>query len=84
MGPAYSACESVVRDNDPDRYFAALFDMPAAQRFCDRAVLLERGVVRLVGDPERVANHYVEVNFGRDRLADESVELAAVADRPQS
>jgi ABC-type polysaccharide/polyol phosphate transport system ATPase subunit len=46
-------------------------DMPAVQRFCDRAVLLERGVVRLVGDPERVANHYVEVNFGRDRLADE-------------
>ena len=47
-------------------------DMPAAQRFCDRAVLLERGVVRLVGNPERVANHYVEVNFGRDRLADET------------
>jgi ABC-type polysaccharide/polyol phosphate transport system ATPase subunit len=45
-------------------------DMPAVQRFCDRAVLLERGVVRLIGDPERVANHYVEVNFGRDRLAD--------------
>ena len=46
-------------------------DMPAVQRFCDRALLLERGVVRLVGDPERVANHYVEVNFGRDRLAGE-------------
>ena len=46
-------------------------DMPAVQRFCDRALLLERGVVRLIGEPERVANHYVEVNFGRDRLADE-------------
>jgi ABC-type polysaccharide/polyol phosphate transport system ATPase subunit len=45
-------------------------DMGAVQRFCDRAVLLERGVVRLVGDPERVANHYEEVNFGRDRLAE--------------
>jgi ABC-type polysaccharide/polyol phosphate transport system ATPase subunit len=45
-------------------------DMGAVQRFCDRAVLLERGVVRLVGDPERVANHYTEVNFGRDRLAE--------------
>ena len=44
-------------------------DMPAVQRFCHRAVLLERGVVRLVGDPDRVANHYIEVNFGRDRLA---------------
>jgi ABC-type polysaccharide/polyol phosphate transport system ATPase subunit len=46
-------------------------DMASVQRFCDRAVLLEKGVVRLVGDPERVANHYVEVNFGRDRLAGE-------------
>jgi hypothetical protein len=46
--------------------------MGAVQRFCNRAVLLERGDVRLVGDPERVANHYVEVNFGRDRLADGS------------
>jgi ABC-type polysaccharide/polyol phosphate transport system ATPase subunit len=45
-------------------------DMGAVQRFCDRALLLERGEVRLVGDPERVANHYVEVNFGRDRLAE--------------
>jgi ABC-type polysaccharide/polyol phosphate transport system ATPase subunit len=44
-------------------------DMGAVQRFCDRAVLLEQGEVRLVGSPERVANHYVEVNFGRDRLA---------------
>ena len=49
-------------------------DMPAVQRFCDRAVLLERGVVRLVGDTERVANHYVEVNFGRDRLAEDEPE----------
>ena len=46
-------------------------DMAAVRRFCDRALLLEQGVVRLVGDPERVANHYVEVNFGRDRLAGE-------------
>ena len=45
-------------------------DMAAVQRFCDRAVLLERGVVRLVGDPERVANHYTEVNFGRDHLSE--------------
>ena len=50
-------------------------DMPAVQRFCDRAVLLEKGVVRLVGKPERVANHYLEVNFGRDRLAEETPEV---------
>jgi hypothetical protein len=49
-------------------------DMPAVQRFCDRAMLLERGDVRLIGEPERVANHYIEVNFGRDRLADNAAE----------
>jgi hypothetical protein len=49
--------------------------MGAVQRFCDRALLLERGVVRLVGEPERVANHYIEVNFGRDRLADEAPDV---------
>src|SRR3954469_12406685 len=45
-------------------------DMSAVRRFCDRALLIERGVVRLIGEPERVANHYVELNFGRDELAD--------------
>ena len=49
-------------------------DMGAVQRFCDRAMLLERGVVRLVDEPERVANHYVEVNFGRDRLAGDAAD----------
>jgi ABC-type polysaccharide/polyol phosphate transport system ATPase subunit len=49
-------------------------DMPAAQRFCDRAVLLEKGVVTTIGDPERVANHYVEVNFARDRVAEKSAD----------
>jgi ABC-type polysaccharide/polyol phosphate transport system ATPase subunit len=44
-------------------------DMAAVQRFCHRAMLLERGEQRLIGDPERVAGEYVEVNFGRDRTA---------------
>ena len=41
-------------------------DMGAVQRFCDRAVLLENGKVVEIGDPERVGNQYVELNFGRD------------------
>ena len=56
-------------------------DMSSVQRFCHRAVLLEKGVVRLVGDPERVANHYVEVNFGRDRLAGGGSEAAEGEER---
>ena len=45
-------------------------DMGAVQRFCDRALLLEDGVVRADGDPSRVANQYLEVNFGRPRDAE--------------
>jgi ABC-type polysaccharide/polyol phosphate transport system ATPase subunit len=46
-------------------------DMSAVQRFCDRAMLLERGDVKLIDEPERVGNHYVELNFGRDEVAHE-------------
>jgi ABC-type polysaccharide/polyol phosphate transport system ATPase subunit len=45
-------------------------DMSAVRRFCDRALLIEKGDVRLIGDPELVANNYVEVNFARDDRAD--------------
>jgi len=44
-------------------------DMGAVHRFCDRAMLLERGEQRLVGDPDRVGSHYMELNFGRDLTA---------------
>jgi ABC-type polysaccharide/polyol phosphate transport system ATPase subunit len=38
-------------------------DMSAVQRFCDRAMLLENGQVVELGDPERVGNRYLELNF---------------------
>jgi energy-coupling factor transporter ATP-binding protein EcfA2 len=41
-------------------------DMGAVERFCDRALLIENGVVKTIGEPDRVGNQYVEVNFGRD------------------
>jgi ABC-type polysaccharide/polyol phosphate transport system ATPase subunit len=40
-------------------------DMGAVQRFCDRAMLIERGRVVEMGDPEKVARAYNEINFGR-------------------
>ena len=45
-------------------------DMSSVRRFCHRALLLERGEMRIIGDPERVGNHYVELNFGRDHSAE--------------
>jgi ABC-type polysaccharide/polyol phosphate transport system ATPase subunit len=40
-------------------------DMGAVQRFCDRAMLLERGELVAIGEPESIARKYMEVNFGR-------------------
>jgi len=40
-------------------------DMGAVNRFCHRAMLLERGVCKLIGDPSQVADEYLELNFGR-------------------
>jgi ABC-2 type transport system ATP-binding protein len=41
-------------------------DMGAVQRFCQRAMLLEQGRVVEIGDPERVGNRYLEVNFDQE------------------
>jgi ABC-type polysaccharide/polyol phosphate transport system ATPase subunit len=41
-------------------------DMGALQRFCHRAMLLERGSQLHVGEPHEVADRYLELNFGRE------------------
>ena len=41
-------------------------DMAAVQRFCHRALLIERGDVLAVGEPDRVARSYLELNFERE------------------
>ena len=44
-------------------------DMGALQRFCHRALLLERGNPVYMGEPHEVADRYLEINFGRDPQA---------------
>ena len=46
-------------------------DMGSMQRFCHRALLLERGSPVYMGDPHEVADRYLELNFGRDPEAEE-------------
>jgi ABC-type polysaccharide/polyol phosphate transport system ATPase subunit len=41
-------------------------DMGTLNRFCHRAMLLERGSVVHVGEPHEVGDRYLEINFGRD------------------
>jgi len=52
-------------------------DMGAVQRFCDRALLLERGRVVDVGEPEAVANRYLELNFSEAARAAQAAAMAA-------
>jgi ABC-type polysaccharide/polyol phosphate transport system ATPase subunit len=59
-------------------------DMSAVQRFCERALLLERGHVVELGDPERVGNRYLELNFSEhareaERVAAEAAEATVAA-----
>jgi ABC-type polysaccharide/polyol phosphate transport system ATPase subunit len=44
-------------------------DMGAVSRFCHRAILLEKGEIVAEGDPEAVANDYLELNFNREGAA---------------
>ncbi len=41
-------------------------DMGSLNRFCHRALLLERGSLVHLGEPHEVADRYLEINFGRD------------------
>jgi len=41
-------------------------DMASLQRFCHRALLLERGEQVYIGEPQEVGDRYLELNFGRD------------------
>ena len=39
-------------------------DMYSLERFCDRALLMERGVLRQIGEPHDIARAYHKINFG--------------------
>jgi ABC-type polysaccharide/polyol phosphate transport system ATPase subunit len=60
-------------------------DMSAVERFCDRAMLIERGSVLQIGPPARIARAYNQLNFGRlrhddaegERRGERSAEITA-------
>lgn len=53
-------------------------DMSAVERFCDRAVLLDKGNLLRDGESRRVGMEYLELNFGRSEpAAADSSELRA-------
>ena len=56
-------------------------DMEAVNRFCDRALLLERGRVVKMGEPSEVSGEYLAVNFRRERGADATEVAGKLRDR---
>lgn len=60
-------------------------DMGAVERFCDRAMLLDRGRMVDIGEPAAIARRYNELNFGRtvhqagegdeERFGDQEAEI---------
>jgi len=45
-------------------------DMAAVERFCSRALLLERGEMVMLGAPAEVADRYIELNFDHGEPTD--------------
>jgi ABC-type polysaccharide/polyol phosphate transport system ATPase subunit len=56
-------------------------DMSAVTRFCHRALLLERGRVVMIGDPEEVARSYIRVNFPELASSGAEVDMASLGRR---
>ena len=56
-------------------------DMEAVNRFCDRALLLERGRVVKMGEPAEVSGEYLAINFRRERGADATELIGKLRDR---
>jgi ABC-type polysaccharide/polyol phosphate transport system ATPase subunit len=40
-------------------------DMSLVQRFCDRAMLVDKGRIIETGETQHISNRYLEINFGR-------------------
>jgi ABC-type polysaccharide/polyol phosphate transport system ATPase subunit len=49
-------------------------DMSAVNRFCHRALLLERGRAVVLGEPDKVADRYLTINFDHSAAAEAEAE----------
>jgi ABC-type polysaccharide/polyol phosphate transport system ATPase subunit len=55
-------------------------DMGSVNRFCHRAILLERGEPIVLGEPDKVAESYLELNFGREVQESADGTLSRIGD----
>src|SRR5207245_878503 len=50
-------------------------DMTTGNRFCHRALLLERGEMVMIGAPYKVSERYVELNFSHQLAREQQLAL---------
>jgi ABC-type polysaccharide/polyol phosphate transport system ATPase subunit len=56
-------------------------DMSSVQQYCDRAMLLDDGLLRYIGDPEEAGRQYLRMNFAkRSVTVDDGREIAIMTD----
>ena len=58
-------CADVFHDlrDGPKTVVLVTHDMGSVEKYCDRAMLIDEGDVRHIGDPEEVAQRYLRANF---------------------
>jgi ABC-2 type transport system ATP-binding protein len=68
---AQKCLDELMRFRDEGRTIVLVtHDTESLQRFCDRAMLIEDGVIEVEGDPEKVARRYLQINFAGTAVAD--------------
>jgi ABC-2 type transport system ATP-binding protein len=76
-------CRDVFRGmRDSDRTVVLVtHDMSAVQNYCHRAMLLDDGDLREIGDPEEIGRQYLRMNFAKRRISIEGDrEISLVPD----
>ena len=78
-------CADVFNDmRDSDKTVVLVtHDMASVEKYCNRAMLIQDGHIRTVGDPEDVAKEYMRINFshGAEGLAPNIIEDDEMAAR---
>ena len=59
-------------------------DMSAVRRFCDRAMLLETGRVVEIGEPDRIGQQYLDLNFSARARSQQGSGRFEQADAPET
>ncbi len=71
-------CRDVFHEMRSDRtVILVTHDMSAVEQFCHRAMLLDRGDIQAIGDPDEIAHRYLRLNFADDTGAEHEAHPVA-------